>query len=192
MGGWWIVGIAGSSVSVMVAGIWGFYGIDELGIRLSIIATARSSCLLFLLPFISSALTGIYSNQLTRFIRENRRYFGLSFAASHLWHAIAIIGLAIVTPSHYLEISIGGLLGYLFLTLMVVTSWDTTASWLGEYRWRILHTVGAYYLWIAFIVAFGKRLQYGGIYYLFVGLLVGSMILKIFAWYRSEKVKTSE
>ena len=188
MKGWWIVGIVGSIVSLMVVGIWGFYGIDELGMRLSIIATARSSCLLFILPFISSALSGVYPSKLTDFIRLNRRFFGLSFAASHLWHAIAIIGLAIVTPRHYLEISIGGAIGYLFLVLMVITSFDTTASWLGEYRWRILHTVGAYYLWIAFMVAFGKRLHYGSIYYLFMGLLLGAMGLKIFAWYHGRVI----
>ena len=47
---------------------------------------------------------------------------------------------------------------YLFLAAMTATSFDRTAAWLGARKWRLLHLVGGWYIWISFAVAIGKRL----------------------------------
>jgi methionine sulfoxide reductase heme-binding subunit len=63
--------------------------------------------------------------------------------------------------------------------LMVATSWDGAMQWLGERRWHVLHTVGAYYLWIAFFVSFAKYGTIALIYPFLTGLLVVAMGLRI-------------
>ncbi|MBI3770691.1 MAG: hypothetical protein HY271_19655 [Deltaproteobacteria bacterium] len=51
--------------------------------------------------------------------------------------------------------------GYLFVLAMTVTSFDRTAAWLGPRRWRRLHTLGVYYLWMIFALSYVPRALVG-------------------------------
>ena len=53
---------------------------------------------------------------------------------------------------------------YLCIAAMTATSFDRTAAWLGPRKWRLLHLVGGWYIWISFAVAVGKRVPQGPIY----------------------------
>ena len=69
---------------------------------------------------------------------------------------------------------------------MTLTSFKNTAAWLGDRGWKILHTVGMYYLWLAFIYTFGSRIQESVVIYLpFVLLLAISMLLRLLSLSRS-------
>ncbi len=62
---------------------------------------------------------------------------------------------------------------------MTISSFSYPASFLGNRGWKILHTVGMYYLWLAFIVSFSKRLTESIVIYLpFVSLLIVAISLK--------------
>ncbi len=111
--------------------------------------------------------------------------FLFSLAVSHGFHALAIIGLAILSSPEILHNNHGGNLGYFFLIAMTATSFQTTASWLGHRSWQILHTVGMYYLWLAFIYSFMGRLGESMIIYLpFVSLLVVAIALKLILFFK--------
>lgn len=74
----------------------------------------------------------------------------------------------------------GGNLGCLFIIAMTITSFPTPASVLGDRGWRILHTVGMYYLWLAFIYSFSKRLDESMLIYLpFISLLTIAIALRL-------------
>jgi methionine sulfoxide reductase heme-binding subunit len=176
---WHIVLWAAFAVSLMVVGVVIANGFGETGIRIVIRLTARSSCLLFLFAFLGSTLAALWPNVWTQWLRANRRYFGLSFAMSHMWHAIAIIGLAFISSGQAITYSPGGMLGYVFIVLMSATSSNRAMQWLGDRRWHILHTVGAYYIWLAFMVAFSKRWTVAPIYPFMTGLLAIAMSLRI-------------
>jgi sulfoxide reductase heme-binding subunit YedZ len=45
---------------------------------------------------------------------------------------------------------IGGGLAYVFIAAMTATSFDRTAQMIGPRAWKILHTVGSYYIWLIF------------------------------------------
>ncbi|EHC18542.1 hypothetical protein [Fischerella thermalis] len=92
-----IVGLSALEIGTMVAVIWLVHGIDEQGMRMTIGGTARTSCILFLCAFVASALRRIWSNSISAWLLQNRRYLGLSFAVSHTYHAIACTGLWFVT-----------------------------------------------------------------------------------------------
>jgi hypothetical protein len=178
--GWNIVAYSALIIGMLLALILITQGINEQSMRIAIRATARTSCILFLLAFIASALRRIWSTKLSQWMRLNRRYLGLSFAVSHGFHALAIIGLAIVTPHDAVYNNHGGNLGYLFIIAMTATSFSSTASWVGERSWQILHTVGMYYLWLAFIYTFAQKLTESTLVYLpFVILLIAAMILRL-------------
>jgi len=68
------------------------------GARAAIRFTARTSMALFLLAFTASALYRFWPGRVTRWIRQNRRYLGVSFAGSLGVDALAIMVYAIVDP----------------------------------------------------------------------------------------------
>ena len=68
------------------------------GVRMVIRFTARTSLLLFCLAFGAGALARLWPNAWTRWQRRNRRTLGVTFAASHGMHAIAIACFAAMAP----------------------------------------------------------------------------------------------
>lgn len=157
-------------------------GID--GIRMLVRATARTSLLFFLPAFAAAALWALWPAAPTRWLRANRRYLGLSFAVSHGIHALALIALLNLDPVLFMQltnpVTIGtGLLAYAFIIAMSATSFDRAARWIGPRAWRWLHTAGLYYIWISFVVAYGKRIAQGPFYGIAVALLLGALALRI-------------
>lgn len=171
------------ALSVWIAGMRGF---EVDGIRMVIRFTARSSLLFFGLAFSASALALLWPTSGTRWLRRNRRYLGLTFAASHAIHAVAIICFAVMAPTDYAEATtlasyIFGGIGYAFIIAMAVTSFDRSAAAIGPRAWRILHTTGIYYLWFQFMVSFGMRIPQMPNYVWFLMPLLAVMALRIAA-----------
>jgi hypothetical protein len=61
--------------------------------------TARTSLLFFCLAFSAAALAKLWPTIWTRWQRHNRRYLGVTFAASHGLHALAIAAFAVMDPA---------------------------------------------------------------------------------------------
>src|SRR6476619_8232272 len=93
------------ALTLLVLSIWiaGMRGFEVDGVRMVIRFTARSSLLLFCLAFSAAALARLWPNAWTRWQRRNRRYLGLSFAASHAIHAGAIVAFAKMDPAGFVE-----------------------------------------------------------------------------------------
>ena len=133
------------------------------GVRMVIRFTARTSLLFFCLAFSADALARLWPNAWTRWQRRNRRDLGVTFAASHGLHAIAIAAFATMDPAGFaaatnLASYVFGGIGYAFIIAMTATSFDRTAAAIGPRATRILHLSGGYYLWFQFMVSFGKRI----------------------------------
>jgi len=150
--GWPLVGvmafvIVAASLAILLTG----EPIDSL--HRVIRVTARSSIALFLLAFTAAALWQFWPNAWTRWQRQNRRYLGVSFAASHAVHLVAILELQRLAPQEVGANAItwiGGGLAYAFIAAMTLTSFDRTARMIGPRAWKILHTTGSYYIWLIF------------------------------------------
>ena len=167
-----------------------FNGINESSFRIAIRFTARTSCILFLAAFCASSLRQISSNSLTNWLSSNRRYLGLSMAVSHGFHAVAITGVAVLTSENMVRDNHGATLGYVFILLMTITSFKSPAAILGRRNWKILHTVGMYYLWLSFTIAFSERLNESWFIYIpFVTVLILALILRLIQ--RNRKPKTN-
>ncbi|MCU0546313.1 MAG: ferric reductase-like transmembrane domain-containing protein [Oscillatoriaceae cyanobacterium Prado104] len=164
----------------MLAAIWLIYGVEEPGMRVAIRSTARTSCILFLSAFVAAALCRIWSNKFTQWLLKNRRYFGLSMAVSHAYHAIAWTGLWLATSGTSPQFDPLGILGYVFLFGMTLTSFDRPASWIGKRAWKILHNAGMHYFWLAFTFEFGTKIfKSMQIYLPLTVCLVAAMILRL-------------
>nr|WP_249160992.1 hypothetical protein [Bradyrhizobium manausense] len=167
------------------------------GVRMVIRFTARSSLLLFCLAFSATALARLWPNAWTHWQRRNRRYLGLSFAASHAIHAVAIIVFAKMDPAGFAEATspasyIFGGIGYAVIVAMGATSFDRTAAMIGPRAWRTLHLVGGYYLWFQFMVSFGKRVPAMPTYAAFLIPLLIVMALRMIAMAAHPRGRTAE
>jgi sulfoxide reductase heme-binding subunit YedZ len=148
--------------------------------------TARTSLLFFCLAFSAAALARLWPNGWTRWQRRNRRYLGVTFAASHGLHAIAIAGFAAMDPAGYAAATsaasyIFGGIGYAFIIAMAATSFDRTAATIGPRAFRILHLTAGYYLLFQFTVSFGKRIPDMPLYALFLVPLLAVLVLRLIA-----------
>lgn len=164
-------------------------GTGEEGVRAVIRSTARTSLVLFLLAFSASSLRRFVDGRATAWLLKNRRYLGLSFAISHFIHLVAIGVVAVKWPHPFMEQSaspltlIGGGAGYVGLALMALTSMDGAVRRLGAKRWRALHLVGSWLLWIIFAQSYaGRALERPMPYALVLAVIVGVAFLRGAAW----------
>ncbi len=197
--GWldgWRLTVA-ATLAVAVLSIWlaSMRGFDVDGVRLVIRFTARTSLLFFCLAFSASALARLWPAAPAHWLRRNRRSIGLSFAASHAIHAVAIGLFAAMAPADFRDATspasfIFGGLGYAFIITMAATSFDRTAAAIGPRAWRFLHTTGIYYLWFQFMVSFGKRIPAMPNYTWFLLPLLAVMTLRIIAAVQARRMRT--
>lgn len=130
--------------------------------RAAVRLTARSSALLFLLAFGAAAATVLWPGKFTQWARRNRRYLGISLAASHTIHAFTFISLAGVNTRLGNEVLsakmlVLGAIGYFFIYALAATSSDRAQALLGMRWWRRLHLVGTHWIWLQFLISFHKH-----------------------------------
>ncbi len=171
--GWRLFAVLTLTLIVLCVGIAGMRQFEVDGIRMVIRFTARTSLLFFCLAFSAAALARLYPNAWTRWQRRNRRALGVTFAASHGLHAIAIGAFAAMDPAGFAAATnlgsyVFGGIGYAFIIAMTATSFDRTAAAIGPRAFRLLHLSGGYYLLIQFMIAFGKRIPEMPLYSLFL------------------------
>ena len=195
--GWRLFAVLTLILIVLCAAIAGLGQFDADGIRIVIRFTARTSLLLFCLAFSAAALAQLRPNPWTRWQRRNRRQLGVTFAASHALHAIAIAAFATIDPAGFAKATnlasyVFGGIGYAFIFAMTATSFDRTAAWLGPRAWRALHLVGGYYLLLQFTVSFGKRIADMPLYALFLIPLALVFALRMIAMASRQTPRTVE
>ena len=184
--GWRLFAVLALTLMALSLWIAGMRQFEVDGVRMVIRFTTRTSLLLFCLAFGAAALARLWPNAWTRWQRRNRRYLGVSFAASHAIHAVAIASFAAMDPAGFaaatsLASYVFGGIGYAFIVAMTATSFDRTASAIGARAWRVLHLTGGYYLLLQFMVAFGKRIPDMPLYALFLIPLLAVFALRMIA-----------
>ncbi len=155
-------------------------------LRLIIRGTARSSLILFLLAFIAGPWHSLWPSRASSALLSLRRWSGLSFALSHGVHAVALVTLATHDPALFWSLTnpvnvVTGGIAYGFIVLMAATSFDAARRWT---VWPGLHRIGLWYLWISFVVAFGKRVPANPTYSIALVLLLLALGLRMAAYRR--------
>jgi len=125
----WTSGLTVAGIAVIIL----IRQTDLVGVRSVIAMSARTSLLLFCLAFSASSVHRVWPGRWSRWQLRNRRYLGLSFAASHTIHIAALIVFGVVAPAIYATVGTwtnGMLAGlaYVFLLAMAATSFDGAAA----------------------------------------------------------------
>ncbi len=195
--GWRLFAILALALATLCIWIASMRGFEVEGVRMVIRFTARTSLMFFCLAFSAAALARLWPNAWTRWQRRNRRYLGVTFAASHGIHAVAIACFAAMDPAGFMAATslasyLFGGIGYAFIIGMTATSFDRMAQATGPLAWRTLHLAGGYYLWFQFMVSFGKRIADMPIYALFLMPLLLVMALRLIAMASARTPRTAD
>ena len=187
--GWRLTGLLSVLLGAMCLAFLIPHGWDIEGLRLVVRSTARTSLVLFAFAFSASALYFLAPNAATRWQRRNRRYLGVSFAVSHALHLAALIVLIRLDPALFWTLTnpfniAFSSVAYLAIALMTVTSFDTTAAWLGPRKWQALHRFGGWYILLIFAGGTGKRLMEGPIYWAMFSFVLAIAAVRLIAMSR--------
>ena len=144
------------AISAVVITIFDKNGINEATATLTLRLTAWTSFLSFLLVFIARPLRQLLKSPMTAKLLKNRRYVGIAMAGSHTIHLILIVWFftSVSESGPTPLVLVFGGAGYVLLYLMLLTSFDRTASAIGPTVWRRLHKTGLYWLGSVFAFTF--------------------------------------
>jgi sulfoxide reductase heme-binding subunit YedZ len=115
--------------------------------------SVRCSVPFLYLAFAASSIHALFPSLLSRWLLRNRKIMGLCFAAAMAWQLLFILWMVGLHTQYYAEdvyvLSdvIEGVLGYLFLIAMTLTSFKFGRARLSNRQWKVLHKYGIYYLW---------------------------------------------
>ncbi len=168
------------------------------GVSAMIQGSVRWSVPLLFLAFTASSLPVLFPGNTTRWIQRNRRVLGVAFAAGMAWQASFIVWLVTVHTDYYvdevyvLRDVIEGLVGYLFLILMTITSFKPGRQRLTPKpaQWKWLHTIGIYFLWAYAFGTYWYAVFYyenpDTLHYLYYALGVAALGVRIAAWVKKQ------
>ena len=152
--GWYLFWLISGPVSItmLVAMLRGDLSTGQ-GVSSMIQLSVRCAVPVLYVAFSASSVHALFSSDLSAWMLRNRKYFGLCFAVAMAWQALFIIWMVVVFTDYYvnevyvLRDAIEGVVGYLFLIPMVLTTFRFGRKRLSRKNWKILHKSGIYYLW---------------------------------------------
>jgi len=130
--------------------------------------SVRCAVPLFYVAFAASSVQVLFPGPFGLWISRNRKYLGLCFAAAMAWQGLFILWMVTLYGDYYvnevyvLRDAIEGVVGYLFLFAMTVTSFMPVRKRMKPKNWKLLHKSGIYFLWAyAFSVYWWNLFYYG-------------------------------
>jgi methionine sulfoxide reductase heme-binding subunit len=178
----WQVAIASTIVIGLISALMILlYGANEEGMRHVIRATGRYSFPLFVMSSLSSSLIRLHPVPWTQWLYANRRYIGISFATTYVFHGVGIVGLVMLTGTPGIEgfELIISLICYAFLAFMTVTSFDIFKQLLSKWAWDSIHSIGMLFFWYFFLQEYINKMFVSSFWYYMPLLLITASILPI-------------
>ncbi len=174
------VGIAGGAL--IVAAQLALHGTGAEGWQMATRYTARFSVWLFLAAFLAGPLARVFPGEATRALLRERRGVGLAFFGAHTVHLAALTVFSLMGRAPGLVTLLGGGLAYVAIFAMAATSNDWSVSRLGAKNWKLLHTIGIYYVWAIFANSYvGRALKPDAapVHLLLAGLMVAALLFRL-------------
>ena len=177
------------AIGAVVLTIFEKNGVDEEIVTLTLRLTAWTSLLIYLLIFAARPLNQLVDSQKTRSMKKNRRYFSIAFAGSHTVHLVLIVNF-VFGPGIPLQTLVIGGIAYLFLYLMLITSFDTPAAAIGPVAWRRLNKAGLYWIGGTFFFTLVNNFisnPHSPMHQVLVVLILAAISVRVIAFLKREK-----
>lgn len=125
--------------------------------------SARTAFFLFTLVFSAYPLFMIWGSKFTNWLVSNTKYLIVSFALIHFYHLslITIKNQMYEPVFHQMNLVslLAGIIVYLFIGLMLMTSFPFISKYFNEKSWRSIHTFGGYLVLTAFTIFYYNRMM---------------------------------
>ncbi len=127
-------------------------GLADDDIRLLLRLTAQVAFVVLLLVFIARPLRDLIKTPLTLALLKNRKQLGVTFAGIHTVHMTLIFYRAqqVSDFEFSLASNLPGMVTYVVIYLMLITSFSGPAKAIGPKAWRILHKTGLFLITAVF------------------------------------------
>ena len=128
-------------------------GLADESIRVALRISGRAAFVVLLAAFVARPLRQLLKAPWTAALLRNRRLVGVAFAGIHSAH-LGIILLRVSQQADF-ELSFAdnhlGMAVYTVIYAMLITSFDGPARAVGKKPWKVLHKLGLFYLFAAFL-----------------------------------------
>jgi methionine sulfoxide reductase heme-binding subunit len=146
--------------------------------------TARTSLILFVAAFVASGVQRMWPGRATGWLLRNRRMMGLGFVVSHLLHAAVLVRLWRLDPVLFDALTttasfIAGGLCYAVILALGVTSFLPIRRRMSPRAWSRLHSFGVWFIWLFFLVNFGRRAATNGMYWPATLIIALALVLRL-------------
>ncbi len=187
---YWLIAIPMSIV--MVIAMMGVDLSNVSGVRSMIQLSVRWAVPFIFLVVAAPAVQTLFPGPFPMWLLRNSKYIGFCFATAMAWQGLFIFMMSNFFRDYYFEEvflfrdELEGSIGYIFLTVMVVTSFNFGRKHLTPKQWKLIHRSAVYYLWAyPFVVYWWNLFEYKDplpidyVYY-WAGFL--AFALRIVAW----------
>jgi DMSO/TMAO reductase YedYZ heme-binding membrane subunit len=197
---YWLIAISMSIV--MVIAMMGVDLSNVSGVRSMIQLSVRWAVPCIFLVVAASAVQKLFPGPFPMWLQRNSKYIGFCFATAMAWQGLFIFIMSNFFRDYYFEEvflfrdELEGSIGYIFLTVMVVTSFDFGRKYLTPQQWKLIHLSAVYYLfaypfavywWNLFVYEDPLPIDY--VYY-WAGFL--AFALRIVAWGKERQQATKK
>jgi DMSO/TMAO reductase YedYZ heme-binding membrane subunit len=182
-----------SAVVVLITAISYVLAPDPVqSLQYAVRVTARTSFILFLAVFTASSLAKLVPSATTRVLVQQRRSLGLSFAFSHLLHAMALVVYINTAPEAFWvgrtpATNVPGFIGYVMILLLTITSFKAPARFIGPDNWKRLHRTGVWVIAVVFAGSFFTRIPHHAAYVVPGMIMMAAMLLRVAARFGKER-----
>ncbi|MDX2411679.1 MAG: ferric reductase-like transmembrane domain-containing protein [Woeseiaceae bacterium] len=166
-------------------------GLADDDIRLLLRLTAQAAFVVLLLVFIARPLRDLIKTPLTLTLLKNRKQLGVTFAGIHTVH-MALIFYSAQQISDFefsLASNLPGMVTYVVIYLMLITSFSDPAKAIGPKAWRILHKTGLFLVTAVFAQTQLPR-SMGDLAeanWALIGLLIFALLVRVTAFFDNRK-----
>lgn len=162
-------------------------GLADDSIRLLLRLTARVAFVVLLLVFIARPLRDLIKTPLTLALLKNRKLLGVTFAGIHTVHMTLIFYRARQVPDFEFSLAgnLPGMVTYVVIYLMLITSFSGPAKAIGPKAWRILHKTGLFLITAVFAQTQLPRSMddFAEVNWGLVGLLIFALLVRATAFF---------
>lgn len=159
------------------------FNFEEENLRIFIAWSAKLAAGFFSLAFVASAVHGIFQSDFSARWLKWRPQLGLVFACFHTTHLVFLILLQScfhpVFEKAAISSLVGGTMAYVFMYLMTITSFPEFKNRISTMQWKLLHTIGGYWIWFIFFRSYYRNVTVKGEEYVMFFLLASVLILRM-------------
>ncbi len=188
----WSVFLGTIAASGICCAAWlGAMGVTEDHVLVVLRWSARAAFVLLMLVFVARPLQQLLRRPWTATLLRNRRLLGIAFAGMHTAHLGLIFYRSRISDEFVFRAAdnLPGTLTYTVILAMLATSWDAPTKRLGRRNWKLLHTAGLYFLFVAFTAAVGPESIESAqpVNWLLAGIAVAALFVRLLAFARSRQ-----